>query len=79
MVDSKTDSGVGLVEPKSMELKLPEGGLRLRTGGVLKRHLTPATLEKLLRNELCPQDENQKGRAEQLLAWITSFGKEADK
>ncbi|MBQ9739792.1 MAG: homoserine O-acetyltransferase, partial [Kiritimatiellae bacterium] len=37
MVDSKTDSGVGLVEPKSMELKLPEGGLRLRTGGVLKR------------------------------------------
>ena len=37
MADSKTDSGVGLVEPKSMELKLPEGGLRLRTGGVLKR------------------------------------------
>ena len=37
MVDSKTDSGVGLVEPKSMELKLPEGGLRLRTGGVLRR------------------------------------------
>ena len=37
MADSKTDSGVGLVEPKSMELKFPEGGLRLRTGGVLKR------------------------------------------
>ena len=37
MADSKTDSGVGLVEPKSMELKLPEGGLKLRTGGVLKR------------------------------------------
>jgi homoserine O-acetyltransferase len=30
------DKGVGTVEPKTMALNLPEGGLRLRTGGVLK-------------------------------------------
>ncbi len=28
--------GVGLVEPKKLKLKLPEGGYRLETGGVLK-------------------------------------------
>ena len=31
------DSGVGVVEPKTLTLKLPEGGFKLRTGGVLKR------------------------------------------
>ena len=31
------DSGVGVVEPKTLKLELPEGGFRLRTGGVLKR------------------------------------------
>jgi len=31
------NEGVGIVEPKMMELKLPEGGFRLETGGVLKR------------------------------------------
>ena len=37
MEENRTDNGVGVVEPKSMELRLPEGGFRLRTGGVLKR------------------------------------------
>ena len=37
MEEEKKDSGVGVVEPKTLELKLPEGGFRLRTGGVLKR------------------------------------------
>ena len=31
------DRGVGVVEAKSLRLKLPEGGFRLRTGGVLKQ------------------------------------------
>ena len=31
------DAGVGVVEPKTLTLKLPEGGFKLRTGGVLKR------------------------------------------
>ena len=29
--------GVGIVEPKRLELRLPEGGYRLETGGVLKK------------------------------------------
>ena len=29
--------GVGTVEAKKLELKLPEGGFKLETGGVLKR------------------------------------------
>lgn len=31
------DEGVGLVEPKTMELKLPEGGMKFASGGVLKK------------------------------------------
>ena len=30
-------NGVGIVEPKTMELALPEGGFRLGPGGVLKK------------------------------------------
>ena len=36
------------------------GIISVAVGGVLKRHLTPKTLEKLLRNELCPEDEVQQ-------------------
>lgn len=31
------EEGVGIVEPKTLSLKLPEGGLRLESGGLLKR------------------------------------------
>ena len=34
------------------------GAISVAVGGVLKRHLAPQTLEKLLRNELCPENEN---------------------
>ena len=37
MAEGKNDIGVGVVEPKTLTLKLPEGGFKLRTGGVLKR------------------------------------------
>ena len=33
------------------------GAISVAVGGVLKRHLTAQTLEKLLRNELCPETE----------------------
>ena len=36
------------------------GAISVAVGGVLKRHLAPQTLEKLLRNELCPENENQQ-------------------
>ncbi len=48
-------------------------------GGVPKRPLNPETLEKLLRNELCPKDENDKSRREQIADRIASLRKEIKK
>lgn len=36
------------------------GAISVAVGGVLKRHLAPQTLERLLRNELCPEDKEQE-------------------
>ena len=36
------------------------GAISVAVGGMLKRHLAPQTLERLLRNELCPDDETKK-------------------
>ncbi len=35
------------------------GAISVAVGGMLKRHLAPQTLERLLRNELCPEEEPQ--------------------
>ena len=36
------------------------GAISVAVGGMLKRHLAPQTLERLLRNELCPEEEQQE-------------------
>ena len=36
------------------------GAISVAVGGVLKRHLAPQTLEKLLHHELCPEDTQQE-------------------
>ena len=36
------------------------GAISVAVGGVLKRHLAPQMLERLLMNELCPQDKEQE-------------------
>lgn len=35
------------------------GAISVAEGGMLKRHLAPQTLERLLRNELCPDEEEE--------------------
>ena len=55
------------------------GGISVAINGILKRQLTPSTLERLLRNELCPGDDNDKNRVEQVIDWVTGIGKEAKK
>lgn len=55
-----------------------KGTISVFVGGVPKRPLTPATLEKLLRNELCPQDENQISRRERFTEWLAGLRKEGD-
>lgn len=36
------------------------GNISVAVGGLLKRHLTPQTLDRLLRNELCPDEDPAK-------------------
>lgn len=36
------------------------GTISVAVGGMLKRHLAPQTLDKLLHNELCPADDDEK-------------------
>lgn len=45
------------------------GTISVAVGGMLKRHLAPQTLEKLLSNELCPQGERTDSRIKPL-AWM---------
>lgn len=53
------------------------GSISVAIGGVLKRHLAPETLEKLLYNELCPEDNGNKNKLEQLMDWVADLGKGA--
>ena len=55
------------------------GAISVAVGGMLKRHLATQTLEKLLQNELCPADENNKNWMEQLVDWVSGLGKEDSK
>jgi DNA integrity scanning protein DisA with diadenylate cyclase activity len=55
------------------------GGISVAVDGMLKQHLSPETLEKLLRNELCPKDNNDRSWIEQTVDWISRVGKEGKK
>ncbi len=56
-------AGVGLSEVSDAVIVIVSeetGTISVAVGGMLKRHLAPQTLERLLRNELCPVVEDQK-------------------
>ena len=55
------------------------GAISVASGGMLKQHLTPETLEKILRNELCPKDEDNRTHVERVVDWIAQFAKEVKK
>ena len=60
------------------------GAISVAVGGVLKRHLATQTLERLLRNELCPEDnqnqeENLVLKLRQKLQTIGKEGKDREK
>ena len=54
------------------------GTISVAVGGMLKRHLAPQTLQRLLQNELCPKtDETAKQSIPQMLGrWMNKDGKE---
>ena len=75
-------AGVGISEVSdTLTIIVSEetGSISVASGGVLKRQLTPETLEKLLCNELCPTEESSKSWLEQLADWFADLGKEAKK
>ena len=69
-------AGVGMSEASDAVVVIvseENGTISVASGGMLKRHLAPQTLEKLLRNELCPDTgmENEVNAAAQVLKKIT--------
>ena len=64
-------AGVGMSEASDAVVVIVSeetGTISVAVGGMLKRHLAPQTLERLLYNELCPQrDEEKEGSPVQRL------------
>ena len=56
-------AGVGMSEASDAVVVIVSeetGTISVAVGGMLKRHLASQTLERLLRNELCPKEEEQE-------------------
>ena len=56
-------AGVGMSEASDAVIVIVSeetGTISVAVSGMLKRHLAPQTLERLLKNELCPADESQE-------------------
>ena len=54
------------------------GAISVAVGGMLKRHLAPQTLERLLRNELCPDPEDKEENLVVKLRQKLKKGKEGE-
>ena len=76
-------AGVGMSEASDAVVVIVSeetGTISVAVGGMLKRHLAPQTLEKLLHSELCPTDEidREKNPVLWLKQKIMASAKEAD-
>ncbi len=76
-------AGVGMSESSDAVVVIVSeetGTISVAVGGMLKRHLAPQTLERLLRNELAPQQPEQEGNAfARLKEMLLGTGKEKTK
>jgi diadenylate cyclase len=57
-------AGIGMSEESDAVIAIVSeetGSISVAVGGMLKRHLAPETLERLLRKELMPSEEEEKG------------------
>ena len=63
-----TDAVVAIVSEET-------GSISVAVGGMLKRHLAPETLERLLRNELLPERENDEAASKFKMGNLLRFGK----
>ena len=74
-------AGVGMSENSDAVVVIVSeetGTISVAVGGVLKRHLAPRTLEKLLHNELCPVEDEEEVRKIGKKLKNTFGGKEKD-
>lgn len=75
-------AGVGMSEVSDAVVVIVSeetGTVSVAVGGMLKRHLAPQTLEKLLRNELCPEPEVKEiGIADRLKKKLIKAEQEAE-
>jgi len=55
------------------------GSISVAIGGMLKRHLMPETLGKLLRNELMPPEEETEDKPRRTLADVLGLSRKGDK
>ena len=76
-------AGVGMSEVSDAVVVIVSeetGTISVAVGGMLKRHLAPQTLERLLHNELCPEEpeDGEKNLALRLKQKLKSLDKEDD-
>ena len=75
-------AGIGMSENSDAVVVIVSeetGSISVAIGGMLKRHLMPETLGKLLRNELLPpEEEADKPQRLPVLAFLKKLGKEDD-
>jgi len=76
-------AGVGMSEASDAVVVIVSeetGTISVAVGGMLKRHLAPQTLERLLQNELCPKENNpeEHNLALRLKEKLSKKEKEAD-
>ena len=72
-------AGVGMSEASDAVVVIVSeetGTISVAVGGMLKRHLAPQTLERLLRNELCHEEDQEQKGLQQLRTKILSKVKE---
>lgn len=74
-------AGIGMSENSDAVVVIVSeetGSISVAVGGMLKRHLVPETLSKLLRNELMPQPEEPEDKPRRSLAEVLGLRRKED-
>ena len=74
-------AGIGMSENSDAVVVIVSeetGSISVAIGGMLKRHLKPETLSKLLRNELMPQEDEAEEKPRRTLAERLTFKKKGE-
>ena len=75
-------AGVGMSEASDAVVVIVSeetGTISVAVGGMLKRHLAPQTLERLLQKELCKKEEESRERGNPLLRLVQKFADKEEK